>query len=334
MANESATTSASPVTLAMKQHFDACGYVVVEGLLDESTLGAIEDDYAAALDAFAEDQFAAGRLSSSYAHLPFRQRLMKVIAEGVSWSQHFDISLPHNGIRHDTPIHTSEAVFNVLTHPRLLDAVEAFIGPEILCNPIQHVRIKPPEDLVPLNQRGGLLVRVGWHQDQGVALPEVDQTDMLTVWLAITDATVENGCLCVVPGSHRAGLSPHCPGAGPAGDLQIPSRFVGGRDGAQPIAVPVRRGGALFMHRLTQHASLKNVSSDIRWSFDLRYQPIGQPTGRPAFPGFVARSRAHPETALRDWRTWAQLWADAREHLAERELTPFHRWSKDSKVCA
>lgn len=324
------TTAASPVTPVMKAQFDELGYVVVEGLLDEDTLRAIEDDYAAALDAFVAEQRAAGRLHDAYADLPFQQRLIKIIGAGISWSQHFDISLPQGGIRRDTPIHTTEAMFNVLTHPRLLDAVEAFIGPEILSNPIQHVRIKPPEHVVPADQRNGMLIRVGWHQDQGVALPEVDQTEMLTVWLAITDATVENGCLCVAPGSHRAGLSPHCPGAGPAGDLQIPSRFIGNR----PIPAPVKRGGALFMHRLTQHASLRNTSNGIRWSFDLRYQPIGQPTGRPAFPGFVARSRAHPQTELRDWHTWAQLWADARERLAERELAPFNRWSKDNEACA
>jgi ectoine hydroxylase-related dioxygenase (phytanoyl-CoA dioxygenase family) len=320
----------------MKQHFDEYGYVVVEDVLDEATLRAIEDDYTRALDDLIEANIAAGKLSARYADLPFGQRLSRVIQEGVNWGQHFDISLPQGGIRLDTPIHTTEAMFNVLTHPRLLNAAEAFVGPEILSNPIQHVRIKPPEHLVPQDQRGGMLVRVGWHQDQGVALPEVDATNMLTVWLAITDATVENGCLCVAPGSHRIGLSPHCPGAGPAGDLQIPSKFIGGGSGNEykPVATPVKRGGALFMHRLTQHASLKNVSDDIRWSFDLRYQPVGQPTGRPAFPGFVARSRSFPETEVRDWRVWAQLWADAKERLAERELAPFNRWTAEAEVCA
>lgn len=88
------------------------------------------------------------------------------------------------------------------------------------------------------------------------------------------------------------------------------------------------------MHRLTQHSSLKNNSGDIRWSFDLRYQPVGQPTGRPAFPGFVARSRTHPESAIHDWREWAKLWADTRERLAEHVLAPFNRWKDGNPVCA
>lgn len=64
-------------------------------------------------------------------------------------------------------------------------------------------------------------------------------------------------------------------------------------------------GDVLFMHRLTKQGSLPNRSDDIRWSFDLRYQPIGLPTGRPLFPGFVARSRQHPEQETTDWREWA-----------------------------
>jgi len=57
-------------------------------------------------------------------------------------------------------------------------------------------------------------------------------------------------------------------------------------------------GSALFMHRLTMHSSLRNVSDGVRWSFDLRYQPFGQPTGRDWLPAFVARSREHPSQAL------------------------------------
>jgi phytanoyl-CoA hydroxylase len=153
---------------------------------------------------------------------------------------------------------------------------------------------------------------------------------VLTVWLAITDATVQNGCLAVVPGSHKRELATHCPGSGPDGGLQIPSKLIQG----QPVPVPVKRGGALLMHSRTMHASLANQSDDIRWSFDLRYQPVGLPTGRPAFPGFVARSHQQPESELRDWRTWSQLWLDAWAQLAQGAPPRFNRWSADSPVCA
>jgi hypothetical protein len=173
-------------------------------------------------------------------------------------------------------------------------------------------------------------VRVGWHQDQGVATEEQDAVPVLTVWMPITDATVENGCLAVVPGSHKRDLATHCPGSGPDGGLQIPAKLIAGKR----IPVPVKRGGALFIHARTMHASLTNKSDDIRWSFDLRYQPIGLPTGRPAFPGFIARSRRHPECEQHDWRAWAQTWLDARARLAQDAPPKFNRWSKDSPMCA
>ena len=96
----------------------------------------------------------------------------------------------------------------------------------------------------------------------------------------------------------------------------------------------VALGEVLFMHRRTQHAGLRNRSDRIRWSFDLRYHPIGQPTGRPWFPGFVARSRTHPETELHDPEVWAESWRAARSALAQGEDVAFNRWKKGDPRCA
>jgi hypothetical protein len=96
----------------------------------------------------------------------------------------------------------------------------------------------------------------------------------------------------------------------------------------------MRPGSVLFMHRLTKHASLPNISDDIRWSFDLRYQPIGQPTGRPAFPGFVARSRRDPASVLSDYRVWIDQWQAARTRLARETAPVFNRWDGSAPVCA
>src|SRR4029079_15493064 len=158
--------------------------------------------------------------------------------------------------------------------------------------------------------------------------PEADQTDMLTVWFPLWDATVENGCLVVWPQSHRQGLLDHCPNPG---GLRIPGQLLSGK----AKSMPMRRADALLMHKLTVHASLSNHSDNIGGSFDLRYNPIGQPTGRSAFPGFVARSRTHPETELTDAGEWAQMWTYAREQLAQvgHDL-PFNRWRATAPVCA
>ena len=99
--------------------------------------------------------------------------------------------------------------------------------------------------------------------------------------------------------------------------------------------MPTRRGDVIFLNMRTMHSSLANVSDEIRWSLDLRYNPIGQQTGRGVFPGFVARSRAHPEAELRSREEWAASWDRARTHLADTSYDlPFNRWSADAEVCA
>jgi ectoine hydroxylase-related dioxygenase (phytanoyl-CoA dioxygenase family) len=151
---------------------------------------------------------------------------------------------------------------------------------------------------------------------------------------SITDATVENGCLCVVAGSHKRGLATHCPG-GVDRPLAIPDAAVEAAGEVKPL--PLRSGGVVFLHRLTMHGSLSNTSDGIRWSFDLRYQPVGQPTGRPRYPSFVARSRHDRGRELHDWRTWATLWTDTRARIAadpDPFTSPVNRWDGSEAVCA
>jgi hypothetical protein len=312
--------------------FHEQGFLVVEDALDpERDLDPVVREYEELLDKLTQRWQADGTLRSTFRELPFPQRFARVLQEvpaEVNVMSHFDISLPFSGVRVDTPIHLGPETFGLLSNPHLLDLVEQFIGGEIYSNPIQHTRIKPPERELPEHlQRSSLVSRTDWHQDKGVHLPEADDTDMLTVWLPLTEATAENGCLCVIPGSHRDGLVTHCTVPG----NHIPDALLGG----EPIPVPVRRGGVLFFHHLTKHASLSNTSDGIRWSFDLRYQPSGQPTGRPAFPGFLARSRQDPSSALTDWREWANLWLATRARLAGVEDPgKFYRWTGTEPICA
>ena len=98
--------------------------------------------------------------------------------------------------------------------------------------------------------------------------------------------------------------------------------------------MPMERGSALFMTKKTIHNSLSNHSPHVRWSMDLRYHPVGQPTGRSVFPGFVARSRTAPSSELRDSGVWTQLWLEARRALSVGEKPRFNRWNPNSPDCA
>lgn len=317
------------------EKFNRDGYLIVEGIFDPAEdLDPVVAEYTDLLERLTDEFLASGRISRDYRELPFAQRLAGFLQEaGPTAFQHFDISLPFNGVTEATPIHTGPQVFGLLRNRRLLDVIEQFIGGEILSNPIQHVRIKPPSRLLGKEFRNTLVGQTDWHQDQGVALPEMDETDVLTCWMPIFDATVENGCLCAVPGSHKQGLATHCPGTSEdRKGLHIPDEIRG--DTWVPLPIP--RGGALFLHRRTMHASLDNASDGIRWSYDLRYQPVGQPTGRPWFPAFVARSRSAPDTELTDWTVWGAKWLEARTLLAEHTggKIKTNRWTGEEAVCA
>ncbi|MCU9840190.1 phytanoyl-CoA dioxygenase family protein [Ruegeria sp. WL0004] len=298
------------------------GYLIVENVLGPGVLDPVRAEYQAIMDTLLEEW----QLTQQFGGLDFAEQIKATYALGLDWFQPMDISLPGDRIRTDTPMHFGPAVFDMVTAPRLLDLVEALIGPEITSCPIQHVRIKPPaRDLA----RDELRAHVGgtdWHQDRAVAHVEADQTDMVTVWIAVTDATPENGCLQVLPRAADRMLT-HCP-------MRQTTIAPGLIDPEQALPVPVRADGIVVLDPLIPHASLPNLTDGIRWSFDLRYARSGQPTGRSHFPAFVARSRSEPHTELRDWRRWRQMWVDARARLATEPHIQIHRWQGDSPLCA
>ena len=331
--------SLSPAQVEM---FDREGYLVLRGLLSkERDLDPIIAEFAGVLDRLATELYEAGQIASTYADLSFSERLTRIYAEsGKVHSQYFDCSLPQGNVQPDTPFWTGPAVFALLRNRAILDTVESLIGPEIYANPVQHVRMKPPEHLTPKDPETGR-VQLGatpWHQDNGVITEDADETEMITVWLPLTDATIENGCMVVQPRGHRDGLLPHCPADSLTHNknggfgLHIPDQFLA--EDELFVSLPMAAGDVLLMHRRTPHASHSNHSDHVRWSFDLRYHPIGQPTGRDAFPGFVARSQRNPAIELHDPRAWTELWLDARARLAVGENPRFNRWEAGDLVCA
>ena len=315
------------------EHFHREGYVVARGLLDPvQDLDPLVSEYEGVLDSLAHDLLAAGEISSLYEGLPFGKRLIEIYKEsGKVHKQYFDFTLGGN-VTEETKFWVGPAVFSILRNERMLNAIESIIGPEIYSNPVQHVRMKPPEKVLPRDSKGRVEAYLGStppHQDHGVVTKEADGTEIITAWFPLWDATLENGCMLVWPRSKESGLADHCPRFD---GLRIPDSQLPG----EPVALPMKRGDVLFMNKLTMHGSMANHSDDVRFSMDLRYNPIGQPTGRDFLPGFVARSRSHPETELRDPLEWARLWYDCRSRLADQPLdhSKFNRWNADSPACA
>ena len=81
-----------------------------------------------------------------------------ITESGEVYYQYMDLSLSQSNVTEDIPLHHYPDILSILYSPRLLDAVERLIGPEIYSNLVQDVRIKPSERLIPENIRNVGLV--------------------------------------------------------------------------------------------------------------------------------------------------------------------------------
>lgn len=231
---------------------------------------------------------------------------LNIFADGYEW-------------RPDLPDPRPPELFQLMTRPRLLDALEELIGPEITATPIYHLNQKPAAKHMQLAdelaRQSGMDIarnlfynfqvgRTGWHMDAIAGLPDSHDSNIVNAWVPLTAATAESGCLMVIPGSHKFGVR-----FGPYPTDQLDEKGV---------KLPVEPGDVIFLHNRTMHCSVANTSDDgFRCAFNTRYLPTGQPTGRPYLPEFVARSRKAPGTELHDPETWRLMWARALDYIAE-----------------
>lgn len=142
------------------------------------------------------------------------------------------------------------------THPRVLDCMEQLIGPNIL--------LKSTRLFYKFGQSSSF---VGWHQD-GIT-ERVDQAFVPAIWLGLTEATAENGCLRVVPRSHRLGLVPHANRPNPNNLTTEGLTAQVEIDSTHDIVM--REGEMSLHHPLILHASNPNQSEESRIGFSATY---------------------------------------------------------------
>jgi len=143
-----------------------------------------------------------------------------------------------------------EPVFKAhATNPDLLDMVEDLIGAPLSLYADQAL-LKPPfvgSEKMP-------------HQDNAY-FRVVPDSAVITCWCALDDATVENGCMHYMPGTHRWGVvgHEHVPGT--------PHLVPKGYDPKKAVAVPLKAGGVIFHHACILHHSPPNKTPHWRRAF-------------------------------------------------------------------
>ncbi|MCA0756708.1 phytanoyl-CoA dioxygenase family protein [Paenibacillus sp. N4] len=142
----------------------------------------------------------------------------------------------------------------IVDHPEIIGALEKLFSEKPKMVQDQAI-LKPPT--------GG--AEKPWHQDMAYGNLAYDKP-VIGIWLALDPAELDNGCMHVIPYSHRTGATPHYAER----DWQICDTSVHvDRD----VAVPLQPGGALIFSGLLHHGTPPNFSNKRRRSLQIHYAP-------------------------------------------------------------
>ena len=109
------------------------GVLIVKNALTDADLQSVIDEIAGWISERALALKKAGEIEDLHEAEPFDRRFAKLLAQSGEMARGMDI-MHYRG----------KAIFEFLRNDNLLDVIEGIVGPEITCNPIQHVRAKPP----------------------------------------------------------------------------------------------------------------------------------------------------------------------------------------------
>lgn len=258
------------------------GYLVIPNLLQEEDLAQAIEAMTTKVSQIAEELVQAGLISDKLEDRPFKYRLAELFKDLTA--EHF---LKYGRSWRDR----IPGYFQLMSNPKILDAVESLIGGELFSNPVYNTRPK-----IPKVAAGA----VPWHQDKSY-WPDANSNPVITVWIPLVDANEINGCLHIKPRTHRKRLLKwHQESDTGTGYTALRESQLGK---TETVVLPVTAGSAILFNDRCLHMSTPNLSNEVRWSVDLRYQPTDQDPMPGHGAGFLARSYKYPDriATLEDW---------------------------------
>lgn len=169
-----------------------------------------------------------------------------------------DAEAAHGALHYLPKIHTIfQSPYQLATSPKVLDIVEQLIGPNILLFNVTYI-IK--EANAPSH--------VSWHQD--LTYWGLSDDDQVSMWLALSPATEQSGCMKMLPGSHTRGIFEHH-ATDDNNNVLLQGQTVADVDESKSVLCPLQPGEASFHHGWTLHASRPNTSTDRRIGLNIQY---------------------------------------------------------------
>ncbi|XP_050406206.2 uncharacterized protein LOC126821756 isoform X1 [Patella vulgata] len=241
------------------------GYVVVDKFFDcEKELDPCRAAIKDMVDGLANKLYKAGKIKQLYDEYGLFERLTHIEREfpGANILLHKAGQLP-------------QPLKNLWTNERLLNVVEQLIGPEISGHPVWNLRTKTPQNEA---------TTVPWHQDSAYLDNRSYKVLQPTAWIPLLNATEQNGCMRVAAGGHKLGkVAQHQCCYGGTWYVMLEEEEMKktlGVDLEKDIkCCPIPYGGMLLLNNMIPHHSLPNMSNEIRWSLDFRWQQTGPSPG-------------------------------------------------------
>ena len=238
---------------AIRAAYERDGYLVERALLAPSALDPVRSFLAAEVEAYAARLQAEGKLAAGRGELPFERRFAAICRE---------LNLSPRGWIGSS---FDKVFYDLFKHPGILRVLGAVLGPEVTELGGLNIRTKLPE---------AEITAFPWHQDshyynepsRGQKVGSTEASHVVTVWVPLVDATVANGCVWVMPGSHRWGLIDAARGE----DMNVRTSEEIEQRGS-PVALEMAAGDVLFLTNLTLHTSKMNRTDASRWSVDFRF---------------------------------------------------------------
>ena len=161
-------------------------------------------------------------------------------------------------LHYKTKVHTIlRSPLEIATMPAVLDIVERLIGPDILLYNVTYIV-----------KEAGAQSHVSWHQD--LTYWGLSHDDQVSMWLALSPATAESGCMRMIPGSHTSGRIDH-EATEDRDNVLLQGQTVRGVEEDKAVMCPLQPGEASFHHGWTLHASMPNRSADRRIGLNVQY---------------------------------------------------------------
>lgn len=272
------------------EKFEEDGFIILKGIIPINLLEEARKELEKIVDHHAEMLFEKKLITDKFENEAFVVRMFKLYEHCLQEAPHL----------FRTELH-KEGFYGLFFNPKLLDFVQELIGNEIRLYPNYTVRPKFPE------YEG---TRVLWHQDGGYTEKaagsededSVDQLRMTNIWAPLVPATKENGCMQFIAGTHRLGSVPHVK---KKYYLEIADEYLLPRL-KDAIDIELNPGDIVMFHNLLFHQGQPNLSKQIRWSVDWRYQDAIQSTLRRQ-NGHIARSLSNSEQVVKNKEEWAGL---------------------------